>query len=309
MIKRLLLISAVLLTACSGEKSAGYQGYAEGEYLIISAATGGTLEKLYTDKGSVVKKGDILFIIEDDFNAAALKAAKAGEEAAAAELADAKSGARAEELAVISSRLAGAEAALRLSSAQLARDEAQFKSGSVTQARLDQSRAAFEQNDAAVKALKNELRAANLAVRPDRIKALEARLSAASSAVSQAEWNLSKNTVLSPADGIVTEIIHREGEVVTAGAPALQVLPDNSTKARFFVPYEEVSNHKTGDLMTAKADAESVPCRISYISPKPEYTPPVIYSYSTNKKLVFMFECIPGGKLVPGVPLTVFPEN
>jgi HlyD family secretion protein len=308
MIKRIFLLFAVLLTACSGEKSAGYQGYTEGEYLIISAAAGGTLEKLYADKGSVVKKGDVLFIIEEDFNAAALEAAKAGEEAAAAELADAQSGARAEELAVISARLAGAEAALRLSSAQLARDEAQFKSGSVTQARLDQSRAAFEQNDAAVKAVKNELRAANLALRPERIKALEARLSAASSAVSQAEWSLSKNTVLSPADGIVTEVIHRVGEVVAAGAPALQILPDNSTKVRFFVPYEEVSKHKIGAPLTAKAGAESLPCRISYISPQPEYTPPVIYSRSTNEKLVFMFECVPGDrKLVPGIPLTVFP--
>jgi HlyD family secretion protein len=309
MIKRILFsFTFLLFTACTEKNSVSYQGYAEGEYLIISSAVGGALEKLNVDKGDSVKGGDILFTIEDDFNSAALSAAKAGEIAATAELADAKSGARVEELAIIRSRLAGAEAALRLSSAQLARDETQFRSGSVTQARLDQSRAAFEQNDAMVKTIRDELKAANLASRPERIKALEARLSAAKAAVSQAEWNLSKNKVISPADGIITEVIRREGEILTAGAPALQILREERIKARFFVPYEKVSRHRIGDLFIAKDVEASLPCRLSYISPKPEYTPPVIYSNSTNKKLAFMFECVPnGGKLVPGAPLTIFP--
>jgi HlyD family secretion protein len=306
--KKAILAIIIFLSACEKEKNTQYQGYAEGEFIVISAHAAGTLEKLYINKGDSVKKGDILFTIEDELNTAAFAGAKARRDAAAAELANAKTGARNEEIDVIRSRLAGAEAALNFSSAQYNRDKTQFKAGTLTQARLEQSKAAYEQNTAAVEALKKELNALSLPARPEQIKALEAQLSAAAAAVTQAEWNLSKNKTLSPAEGIITEVIRREGELMAVGSPALQMLPHNTVKARFFVPYEDLPLYKIDDVLRAQGEGESADCRVSYISPKPEYTPPVIYSYATNKKLVFMFECSPDGDFHPGAPLTVSPR-
>ena len=48
---------------------------------------------------------------------------------------------------------------------------------------------------------------------------------------------------------------------------------------------------------------------ISYVSPRPEFTPPVIYSRETRDRLVFMVEARPenGASLVPGLPVDVEP--
>jgi len=48
---------------------------------------------------------------------------------------------------------------------------------------------------------------------------------------------------------------------------------------------------------------------VSYISPRAEYTPPVIYSRETRSKLVFMIEIVfdppSAAKLHPGQPVDV----
>jgi HlyD family secretion protein len=50
---------------------------------------------------------------------------------------------------------------------------------------------------------------------------------------------------------------------------------------------------------------------VSYLSPKPEYTPPVLYNRENRAKLVFMIEAVfdPGAArdLHPGQPVEVAP--
>ena len=50
--------------------------------------------------------------------------------------------------------------------------------------------------------------------------------------------------------------------------------------------------------------------KIIYISPRSEFTPPVIYSQTARTKLVFLVEARPEAapvKLSPGMPVTVAP--
>ena len=50
--------------------------------------------------------------------------------------------------------------------------------------------------------------------------------------------------------------------------------------------------------------------RIIYISPRAEFTPPVIYSQSARTKLVFLVEARPDSSsmvLPPGLPVSVAP--
>ena len=42
--------------------------------------------------------------------------------------------------------------------------------------------------------------------------------------------------------------------------------------------------------------------RVSYVSPDPEFTPPVIYSLETRQKLVFLIEARPDGEASPLQP-------
>jgi HlyD family secretion protein len=57
--------------------------------------------------------------------------------------------------------------------------------------------------------------------------------------------------------------------------------------------------------------AAPIGAAISYVSPRAEFTPPVIYSRDTRAKLVFMVEARPApaqaASLKPGQPLEVAP--
>ena len=62
---------------------------------------------------------------------------------------------------------------------------------------------------------------------------------------------------------------------------------------------------RLGQPVTIVCDGceKPVDARISYISSQAEYTPPVIYSVESRKKLVFMIEATPDLQLRPGLPV------
>jgi HlyD family secretion protein len=55
--------------------------------------------------------------------------------------------------------------------------------------------------------------------------------------------------------------------------------------------------------------AAGLSARIDYVSPTPEYTPPIIYAGDSRDKLVFMVEARPANadRLAPGQPVDVVP--
>ena len=57
--------------------------------------------------------------------------------------------------------------------------------------------------------------------------------------------------------------------------------------------------------------AQPLTARISYLSPQPEYTPPILYNRENRSKLVFMVEAVvapaDARDLHPGQPVEVIP--
>ena len=97
-----------------------------------------------------------------------------------------------------------------------------------------------------------------------------------------------------------------------AGSPVVSLLPDFRVKLRFFVPEEEVARARTGREVSFTCDScpAGLKATISYVSPRAEYTPPVLYSQSARTKLVFLVEAQPlatGTPLPPGLPVSVAP--
>ena len=92
------------------------------------------------------------------------------------------------------------------------------------------------------------------------------------------------------------------------------LLPPANVKARFYVPEPELASLRQGQAVLLSCDGCGAPiaARISYISPQPEYTPPVIYSNSQRARLVFLVEARPdpaqATRLHPGQPLEVRPS-
>ncbi len=129
--------------------------------------------------------------------------------------------------------------------------------------------------------------------------------------LTQSEWNLAQMKQAAPQAGLVYDTLFRPGEWVAAGKPIVALLPPANIKVRAFVPETRVGALQVGEKARVAVDgvAENFDGKISYISPRAEYTPPVIYSRESRSKLVFMveiyFEPAVAAKLHPGQPVDV----
>jgi HlyD family secretion protein len=114
-----------------------------------------------------------------------------------------------------------------------------------------------------------------------------------------------------PEAGLVEEVYFQPGEWVAANQPVVSLLPDRRIKVRFYVPEAEVARYRPGKSVRFSCDgcAGDLSAKISYVSPRPEFTPPIIYSRDSRDRMVFMVEALPGrpAELRPGQPVDVVP--
>jgi len=92
--------------------------------------------------------------------------------------------------------------------------------------------------------------------------------------------------------------------------PVVALLPPEDLKVRFFVTEGDFAKLKAGDRVGVTITGRpAVEGRVSYLSPQPEYTPPILYNRENRAKLVFMVEATMPGEaardLHPGQPVDV----
>jgi HlyD family secretion protein len=304
-------LAVVFLAGCSSKQPSSYQGYVEGEFVNVASSESGRLERLLVARGQQAPGGTLLFALETEPQSSAVLQAQQQLAAAEAQLKDLRTGKRPPEVDVIRAQLAQALAQEKKSAAKLVRDEAQFRSGGLSQAQLDDTRAEAASNADRVRELKSQIEVAALPGREEQIRAQAATAAAARAALDQAEWKLRQKGVAALRSGLVFDTLYREGEWVPAGSPVVRMLPPENVKVRFFVPEPVLGAFSPGQKVVLHCDGcpADIPARVTYISTECEYTPPVIYSNETRAKLVFMIEAHPSqdhaAALHPGQPVDV----
>jgi len=304
---------AVLLVSvsCARQDPNKVQGYVEGEFVYVASPLAGILESLYVQRGAQVKAGDRLFALESAREKAALDEAERRLAQARANLEDAKKGSRPSEIESLEAQLKQAKAALVLSEKELERQEQLVRSGARALQDLDRARSTRDQDRERVQRLEADLETAHLGSRTDQVLAAEANVRAQDAAVAKAEWDLSQKSQAAPQTGLVFDTLYREGEWVAAGRPVVVLLPPQNIKVRAFVPEPRIGAIRVGEPVRVAVDGVSEPLigKVSYIFPRAEFTPPVIYSQESRSKLVFMIEAVfdpeTAVKLHPGQPVDV----
>ncbi len=299
----------LLASGCRPAAPRGYQGYLEGEFVHIASPLSGQLESLAAAKGSRVAAGSPLFALERTAEIATQKEAINRLHAAEARLEDLRKGSRPTELATIEARLLQAQAAAELSKRELERQEALFSSRSISANDLDRFRLTHDRNVAAMQEAMSMLATANLGSRSDLIAAAEAEVAALRSAKERADWAVDQKSRSAPRSALVYDTLYREGEFVAAGSPIVSLLPPDSLKARFFVPEHEFAAIRAGQSVVVTVPGKKIDAKVSYLSPKPEYTPPILYNRDNRSKLVFLVEAVVepavAVDLHPGQPVDV----
>lgn len=300
------------LTACDRPASNGWQGYVEGDFVSVASPIGGRLDHLRVVKGDRVETNTELFVLEREAELAAKKEALERLRQAQARLEDLKKGLRPTEIAALEARLEQTRAMAELSATQLERATKLRGTRAMAEEDYDRARWTHQSNTNQVLELLAQLATARLGGRTDAVVAADAELSAAAAALQKADWSVSQKAQSAPKPALVYDTLYREGEFIPAGIPVVSLLPPDNIKIRFFVPEAEFASFKGGDRVRVRWSGASgaLECKVSYLSPRPEYTPPVLYNRENRAKLVFMIEALPvdpsqARDLHPGQPVDV----
>lgn len=315
--RRIVLVTAAcaLLASCNGDRPSGWQGYVEGEYVLLASPYAGQLQKLDVRRGDHVGAGKPLFALEQENERAQRVEAEERLKAAEARLKNLEVPLRPPQIQALREQLAQAKAALALSASQLQRQERLLKAGFIAQSLYDEAKTAHQRDQARVAEVQAQLRSGEMPLgREAERKAAERDVDAARAALSQAAWRVEQKSVAAPAAGLVQDTFFVQGEWVPAGRPVLSLLPPGNVKARFYVPETALGSMTIGKPVSLSCDGcpSPIPAQVTYVSSQAEYTPPVLYSKDSRAKLLYLVEARPsredGVKLRPGQPLDVSPK-
>jgi HlyD family secretion protein len=267
------LAALLLLGACGQSAPEPWLGYAEGEDAFIGAPQPGWVSSIAVQRGDAVKKGEVLFTLDDTQQVAQRDQAKAALAAAEAQYQQLK-------------------AQLAYATKDLRRQTRLVHASAGTQATLDLAQNNYEAADAG-------------------LSQIEAQEREAKASLENAQYQLSQRRIVAQVSGRVEDIYFREGEYVPASTPVISVLPPKNVFVRFFVPEKAFSGVKLGDLVRIRCDgcAKTLTATVTFIAQTEEFTPPVIFSIGNREKLVFKLEArTPAGlALNPGQPVDVTP--
>lgn len=269
----LTFIIIFLIAAGCSKKSSYYQGYIDSKLRFISSNFPGLLIKLDVIEGTEVKKDQPLFQLEP-------LPEKWSIDEALSKIVIAKA-----QIEAFTIREATAE--------QKYQRRVKLKVSNFT----DQ-----EELDAT---------SAELAIAKEQLNEAKANLAIYEYQLYEAQWSLTKKQVKATVDATVYDVFYYENEIVPAERPVLSLLVPEDIKVIFFVPEKEVSKIRLGQTISVSCDGckKQYEAKISFISAKSEFTPPVIYSEEIRDKLVFLVEArsdlATNKELHPGQPVTV----
>ena len=293
-----------------------WQGYAEADFVKIGPTQPGLLTAVFVARGDAVMAGEPLFAQDDTADRATHDQAAQVLVQAEEQLANLQAGGKPTEIQQAEANLKDASATLARIGADLGRGEALLPKGDATKQGVDQLRGDYRSAQAKVEALQAALAQSRAPMGRDReIEGQRAAVSAARAGLDMAEWRLGQRRVDAPASGRVADVLARPGETMAAGAPVVSLLPPGNIFVRFFVPEAALSTLHPGDIVGLACDGcpADLAAAISFISPRAEYTPPLIYSESSKAKLVFLIEARPrpdqAAGLNPGQPIEVRPTG
>jgi HlyD family secretion protein len=278
-------------------------GYIEAEELYLAAPMAGTIASISAVEGQRVAAGQPLFRIDPATLAAQGQQAEANVTAARTQIASAEAQAQQAEADVAAAAADSTKAQQDLARLlSVKRDD----SAAVANKDLDAARAALNQANARVAAAQKTAEARRAQVAASRAQTVEAQGGQREVAI-----RVNQLSPAAPSRALVEDVFFQPGEWVNANQPVVALIPDNKVKVRFYVPEAEVARYRPGRTIRFACDAcaPGLSARIAYVSPRPEFTPPVIFSRDSRDRLVFMVEAYPTAptRLMPGLPVDVEP--
>jgi HlyD family secretion protein len=286
-------------------------GYLESDLVYVSSPVAGRVAELNVREGQRVPKDFPLYRLEEAPEIFRVEQSE-GEHARLESLyKDSLNPLRDSEIEALQADVNRAKAEEDLAERLFRRQEELSTEQASSKQELEQAQARLDSARATVELTKSRLATGKLSSRVEQVAAASAAARAGEAALREAKWRLKETAPVSPADAFCFEILYQRGEWVEAGRPVVVLHRPDELKVRAYVPQQLISRLELGQQIQVKLDgaAEPLNATLTFISPRSEFTPPVIFSREMRERLVYRIEAkfAPeiAGKLTVGQPVDV----
>jgi HlyD family secretion protein len=300
-----VLLPIFAFAACRGGGDDGplrASGYVEATDVRVAPEVGGRILEMTVDEGDRVSKGQTVARLDTADVELAMRRTEAERAQAVAQLRLLEAGSRVEEIRQASAQaesaqadIVAAESELQAATTDLSRFEALLASNAGSRKQRDDAATRRDVAAARVTAARERARAASEALarlragaRPQELAAARARVAAVEAQMAVLQKGQSDATLQSPVNGVVTSRLADPGEIVAARTAILVITDLDRAWANVYVDEPVVPKLTLGQTIPLHTDAgQRLEGKITFISPKAEFTPRNVQTAEERTKLVY----------------------
>lgn len=251
-----VIVVAVIGFVCFGNNDDNFiQGEVEVSEYRVSSKLPGRIAEICVTEGDFVHKGDTLAILDVPEVEAQKRAAEATQDAAKAVSDMAYNGARKEQIQAAYQLWQQAVAASDIAEKTYKRLQNLYNEGVISAQKRDEAFAAYKATQAQVLAAKSQYDMAKSGARNEERKAASDQANAAKNATDVVKSLLRETVQIATADGEVSEIFPKVGELVGLGSPIMSISEMNDMWGTFNIREDQLNGMKVGDTFKAYCPA------------------------------------------------------
>lgn len=251
-----VIVVAVIGFVCFGNNDDNViQGEVEVSEYRVSSKLPGRIAEICVTEGDFVHKGDTLAILDVPEVEAQKRAAEATQDAAKAVSDMADNGARKEQIQAAYQLWQQAVAASDIAEKTYKRLQNLYNEGVISAQKRDEAFAAYKATQAQVLAAKSQYDMAKSGARNEERKAASDQANAAKNATDVVKSLLRETVQIATADGEVSEIFPKVGELVGLGSPIMSISEMNDMWGTFNIREDQLNGMKVGDTFKVHCPA------------------------------------------------------
>ena len=227
------------------------------------------VEKFYINRGSRVRQGQLLAVLENKDLSAAAQQGKGEFEQAQAAYETTTVASVPEEVQKAQLDAQAAKQSLEAEQKVYTARENLYKQGALSRKDLDAAAVSLTQARNTYEIAQQHLNSLLKTSKAQELRSAQGQLAAAKGKYQNAEAQLSYSEIRSPISGVVTDRPLYPGEMATAGTPLLTVMDLSHVIAKAHIPQTEAALLKVGDSATINAPgfSDPIPGKVAVVSP------------------------------------------
>ncbi len=264
------------------------------EQAAITPKVSAPVREFKVNRGSRVKKGQLLAVLENQDLAAAATENRGGLDQAVAAYSSATRASLPEEWKKAELDASAAKQMLDAEQKLYSSREELYRQGALPRKDLDQAGVSLTQARNQYAIAQQHLESLHAVAKQDQLKSARGQLDAARGKFQGAEAQLSYSEIHSPIDGVVADRPLYAGETAAAGSPLIVVVDSSKVIAKAHLPQEQAALVKVGTSAEISVAGEEKPFegKVSVVSP-------AVDANSTTVE-VWVQVANPEGRLRPG---------